>query len=280
MFEVRPMSAPERGLAVNWAAREGWNPGLFDAVTFGAQDPDGFFLGCLDDKPVGSISAVRYGERFAFIGFFIVLPEYRGNGYGERLWHAAMEYAGDRNVGLDGVLAQVPRYQRSGFALDYSNVRYRGAGAAYRNGERETAPVDASLLGDVLAYDRACFPAERDAFLRAWLAAPETVVRCVRDERGAMRGFAVMRRCREGRKIGPLFADDPSTARRLLHAMLAIADPGEAVFFDVPAVHEAAVALAREAGMISVFETARMYTKGRPKFALERCYGVTSFELG
>ena len=32
--------------------------------------------------------------------------------------------------------------------------------------------------------------------------------------------------------------------------------------------------------MEPVFETARMYTAGRPPFSLERCFGVTSFELG
>jgi hypothetical protein len=32
--------------------------------------------------------------------------------------------------------------------------------------------------------------------------------------------------------------------------------------------------------MTPVFETARMYKNGRPEIGLERCFGVTSFELG
>ncbi len=32
--------------------------------------------------------------------------------------------------------------------------------------------------------------------------------------------------------------------------------------------------------MTSVFETARMYTQHAPEIALDRVFGVTSFELG
>ena len=61
------------------------NPGLFDAESFHAADPDGFLLGELDGEPIGSVSAVRYGTEFGFLGFYIVKPAYRGQGYGLRL---------------------------------------------------------------------------------------------------------------------------------------------------------------------------------------------------
>ena len=35
-----------------------------------------------------------------------------------------MEYFGDRNVGLDGVLAQVPNYEKSGFKICHSVSNY------------------------------------------------------------------------------------------------------------------------------------------------------------
>ena len=42
----------------------------------------------------------------------------------------------------------------------------------------------------------------------------------------------------------------------------------------------AAVALAARYVMAPVFETARMYKNGSSKMWLERCFGVTTFELG
>ena len=77
-FVVRRMTAADLELALDWAAAEGWNPGLHDAHCFYAADPDGFFLGELDGVPVGSISAVRYGPGFGFLGLYIVKPERRG----------------------------------------------------------------------------------------------------------------------------------------------------------------------------------------------------------
>src|SRR6516162_1859467 len=44
-FRVRTMTPEEVVLATDWAAAEGWNPGLNDARCFAAAAPDGFLLG-------------------------------------------------------------------------------------------------------------------------------------------------------------------------------------------------------------------------------------------
>ena len=67
-YLTRTMSPDEVALAVEWAAQEGWNPGLHDAETFRAADPQGFFVGTLQGEPVASISVVRYDPGFAFLG--------------------------------------------------------------------------------------------------------------------------------------------------------------------------------------------------------------------
>ena len=39
---LRRMTETDLGLALDWAAAEGWNPGLHDAHCFYAADPEGF----------------------------------------------------------------------------------------------------------------------------------------------------------------------------------------------------------------------------------------------
>ena len=85
---IRNATAAEFETAVEWAAAEGWNPGLDDTPAFHAVDPDGFFMGFVDDRPVSSISVVRYGGAFGFLGFYIVHPDYRGTGAGLAIWRA------------------------------------------------------------------------------------------------------------------------------------------------------------------------------------------------
>jgi Acetyltransferase (GNAT) family len=125
-FDIRPMKPGEIDLALEWAAAEGWIPGLHDGPAFYATDPKGFLVGVLDGEPIACICVVAYDSTFGFLGFHIVKPETRGKGFGLQIWNAGMHYLGDRNVGLDGVPDQQDNYRKSGFALAYSNVRYEG----------------------------------------------------------------------------------------------------------------------------------------------------------
>jgi len=122
-FAIRSMAAHEIGLALDWTAAEGWNPGLADAACFYAADPGAFIIATLDDAPIGCIAATEYGAGFGFIGFYLMRPDYRGNGYGMALWRAAMERSQGRVIGLDGVVAQQANYQKSGFTLLHRNIR-------------------------------------------------------------------------------------------------------------------------------------------------------------
>ncbi|WGR95828.1 GNAT family N-acetyltransferase [Bradyrhizobium sp. ISRA443] len=277
-FTIRHMRPNEIALAVDWAAAEGWNPGLADAGCFAAEDPEGFFIGELDGRPAAVVSCVNYGARFAFLGFYIVRPDLRGRGHGLKIWNAAIAHAHPRVIGLDGVVAQQANYRKSGFELAYANVRYGGGVAA------PPAPnADIIALTDVPAAlieadDATVFPAPRPAFLHAWINAPAHVGRALMRD-GKLAGWGVIRPCRIGRKIGPLFADDRASGEAVLSALLASAGGGE-IFLDVPAVNRDAVALAQGLGLSPLFETARMYTGAIPPLRIDRVFGVTTFELG
>jgi hypothetical protein len=277
-LQIRPMRPDEISIAVNWAAAEGWNPGLADDACFAAADPQGFLIGELEGEPAATVSCVNYGARFAFLGFYIVRADLRGRGYGLRIWNAAIAHAGPRVIGLDGVVAQQQNYRRSGFELAYANVRYGGIVAAPDAPQAGVVALTEVSLAAVEAYDATVFPAPRSAFLRAWIGSPGHIGRAlVRD--GRLAGWGVIRPCRQGRKIGPLVADDRASAELVLSALLGSVGGGE-IFFDVPGVNRDAVALAQDLGLAPVFETARMYTGAIPPLRLERVFGVTTFELG
>lgn len=273
------MRREEVGLAVEWAAREGWNPGLHDAESFYAADAEGFLVGELGGMPVAVISAVRYGETFGFLGFYIVAPEHRGRGYGLQIWNAAMARLAGRNVGLDGVTAQQENYKKSGFRLAYRNVRYEGKSIGARPVGAGIVPLDALPFETLEAYDRRFFPEVRRAFLRTWISRPQTTALGMTDN-GRLMGYGVVRACRSGFKIGPLFADDTAAAEALFSALAATVPDGEAYYLDIPESNLEALALVRRHGMTVVFETARMYTGDFPDLPVEKIFGVTSFELG
>jgi len=278
-YQIRAMTFQEIGSAIDWAAAEGWNPGLNDAACFYAADPDGFLAGVVDGELVATISVVKYGAAFGFLGLYIVKPAYRGCGYGLGLWNAGLAHLGQRTIGLDGVVAQQDNYRRSGFSLAYRNIRYQGTKAAQRPGDPRIVPLSSIRFDEVDAYDRSVFLADRTAFLKAWIAQPQGhAIGILRDDRFA--GYGVIRPARTGFKIGPLFADDPALAEALFDGLIAPIPSGSTFCLDVPEANPAAVALAESHAMSVVFETARMYSGQAPDLPVQRLFGVTTFELG
>lgn len=280
---IRPMQRHEVDLAINWAASEGWNPGVHDAASFYAADPGGFLLGLLGDKPVACISVVKYGSTFAFLGFYIVAPAHRGKGYGMQLWQAGLARLEGRTIGLDGVQAQQANYAKFGFELAYANVRYQGAGGGHLVSDADIVNLATLPFEQVNAYDQLMFPAERSEFLRHWLQQPHSTALGIL-QNGVLQGVGVLRPChfagQNAWKIAPLFADSPALAERLFLALKAHAPQDAPLFIDIPAPNRAALDLVTRHQMTPVFETARMYKGSRPDLPLEKIFGVTSFELG
>jgi GNAT superfamily N-acetyltransferase len=277
-LRIRTMRPDDIASAVEWAAAEGWNPGLSDAACFATVDPAGFFVGEIDGEAVATVSCVNYDDRFSFLGFYIVRADLRGHGYGLQIWKAAIAHAASRVIGLDGVVAQQDNYKKSGFKLAYANVRYAGTLAPRVVPRAGVVPLNEVPPPMLEADDATVFPAARSAFLRAWIGTAGHAGRALlRDSKLA--GWGVIRLCRKGFKIGPLVADDRAAAEAVLSALLAGVGGGD-VFLDVPAINPDAVALAKGLGLAPVFETARMYTGAIPSLRLDRVFGVTSFELG
>lgn len=278
-FTIRPMRPEEVAIAIEWAAAEGWNPGLHDAECFAATDPTGFLVGLLGDEPIATISAVKYGNSFGFIGFYMVKPTYRKQGFGIQVWNAAIDQLQSRTIGLDGVVAQQQNYQRSGFQFAHRNIRYGGAGGGNAPDVINLVELSGVPFEEVVKYDRAFFPDDRTVFLQHWITQPGGTALGYW-QGSQLIGYGVIRPCRSGYKIGPLFADQSEIAEALFLALKAKVAINEPIYLDVPETNSAALHLAEQYGMAPVFETARMYRGEPPVFRIDRWFGVTTFELG
>ncbi|PTX91961.1 GNAT family N-acetyltransferase [Verrucomicrobia bacterium LW23] len=317
-FLVEPMTRRSVQLTLDWAAREGWNPGIHDADAFFAADPGGFFRATLlqgsdkqavtaleisrtaperqagfddggpdDSMMLGAISSVAYGDRFGFIGLFIVDPSHRGRRVGKVLAEAALERLGtQRVIGVDGVLQKAGQYKSIfGFEHAWTNIRHEcqpGGDKAQLPPGIECVPLAQNHLDAVQAIDLEMFMAPRPEFLRRWLSpSPHEGGRamvCVED--GIVNGYGVIRPCVTGFKIGPLFARTPRAGRALYHALTAHIALDTRVWMDIPDVNFEAMAFAQSLGMRECFRTARMYRGGEWPLPARHIWGVTSLELG
>jgi len=278
-FQIKTMSKDELKTAIDWAAKEGWNPGLNDAEAYYAADPNGFLMGYLNEEPIASISVVRYDDSFGFLGFYIVKPQYRGQGYGWKIWQAGMEYLKDCNVGLDGVVDQQENYKKSGFRLAYRNIRFEGKPIDTKDHIYVIAPLIEIPFETISEFEKDFFPTNRNDFLEKWIHLPESYSYAILEE-GKLQAYAVMRKCGTGYKVAPLFAQNVDQAEVLLAKMSQQVDKEEKLFIDIPEINQSAVEWIQSHHFQMVFETARMYTGDFTHLATDKIFGVTSFELG
>ena len=281
---IRPASKVEFMTAVEWAAAEGWNPGLDDVDAFYAADPDGFLMAWLNGQPVASISVVKYGDDFGFLGFYIVHPNHRGTGIGISIWNAGMEYLADRTVGLDGVVEQVGNYEKSGFVKAGRNIRFAGV----PNFEQVEAPdlvirnIGPNDIAKVVAYDRPLYQADRTNFIKAWIDPNTSPDRrtIISESAGQLVGYGTIRTCRSRHKIGPLFANDSAIAHAILKQLYRDLPEGSEISLDVPETNKVGTSIAIDCGLEPIFETARMYRGPYTPTDDTRVFGITTFELG
>ncbi|MAS95871.1 MAG: GNAT family N-acetyltransferase [Verrucomicrobiales bacterium] len=278
----RQLTRNELDTAVDWAAAEGWNPGLHDADVFWETDPEGFIGAELNGELVGTGSIVSYEGEYGFMGFFIVRPELRGSGIGTKLWFHRRDLLKSRLkpgavIGMDGVFDMQNWYAKGGFEFYHRNLRMEGVGAP-GHPDPEIVELSAHSFEKVAAFDLPYFGCARDPFLKRWLTLPDSLaLGFLRD--GKLVGYGVIRRCREGCKIGPLFAEDGGVAESLLVALRTFGDEVP-VWLDIPENNPEAVALADRHGMKEVFGCARMYYGAAPELPWDKIFGISTFELG
>ena len=280
--KIRRLKSFEFPVAVEWAATEGWNPGLADAEAFFNTDTEGFW-GAFDKQGLAAvISAVQYSSDFGFVGFYICRPDRRDSGLGYRLWQAVLEDSVLKTIGLDGVVDQQDNYRKSGFEFAHRNIRYGGVVTANVETPDDLITLAVNDIAIVDAYEQTCklFGESRIEFLRGWLGNDKHVGLALKGPMG-IRGYGVIRPCLDGHKIGPLFAANRKDAETLFSALMQSRDHQNGkVYLDVPEPNHAAVDLAKGHGMVAEFETARMYKGPAPELDLGMIFGISSFELG
>lgn len=278
-YIISHITANDLPMLFDWAKKAGWNPGLHDLSCFYETDPQGLFIGKLNDQVIAMGSAIIYDDNYAFCGLYIVDPSYRGQGYGLALTKARLNYIGARNAGLDGVIPMLSKYSRLGYKVAHKNIRYKGINLATKQLlHSKIYPLVEANFDQLRDYDRRHFPAYRDKFLKCWMRQPGSQ-NLTYLESNLIKGYGMIRPSVDGFRIGPLIADNSDIANHLfLH--LAHYAKGAAVYMDIPSCNIDAHKLINDCQLSPVFETARMYLKNPPNILMKHVYAIASLELG
>ncbi|SBO42255.1 GNAT family N-acetyltransferase [Cyanobium sp. NIES-981] len=285
---IRTLSRRDIPQVVAWARAEGFCPGEGDVAIYRHTDRQGVWVKELNHQLIGCIAGVRYNAEYGFVGMFLVDPAQRGRGHGLSLWRTAMDHLADLPcVGLEAALGRVEDYRRWGFEPASPTQRWQ----LVASGEELAGPgrdglelVQGEQLPQraVQAYDAQREPSPRPHFLADWLGHPAGTVLALIDAGGQCHGFGRIRPCLlrrgSGWRIGPLLADDPALAERLLRGMLA-RHPG-VVLIDVPGANRGGDGLMERLGFHRTDTMLRMYRGRPPAVGLDEVFGLACLELG
>jgi len=218
----RPMALADiaAGLELCRAAR--WNQTQRDWEQFLRLSPAGCRVAVKDERVAGTVTTVRYEDRFSWIGMVLVDPAERGQGIGALLMAEALEVLKDLpSIRLDATPAGHTVYQKLGFVderwLSRMETVVSQEGLALRS--NPARPMAKDDLPAVAILDREVFGADRRITLE-WMfdGAPEYA--WVVEERGQISGYAFGRHGFNFEHLGPIVAHDQTLARLLVSACL------------------------------------------------------------
>lgn len=188
---IRQMSSDDLDFAFFLTRSEGWlteTRASFETFLF--YDPSGAFVAEEGGERIGMCVGVAYQE-FGFLGELIVLPEFRGKGYGSALFNHTLGFFKKRGVAtvvLHGDVPAVPIYEQAGFRKICRSVNFLGSAQTLPYSD-SIRPMTQADLEEVHSLDRTIFGADRSVFLQRFfqLAPQHCFVEAAED--GALVGF-------------------------------------------------------------------------------------------
>ncbi len=183
-------------------------------------------------RVAGTVTTLRFEDRFAWISMLLVAPELRGRGIGTALLTEALRVLeGVPCIRLDATPAGKQVYDKFGFHDEYPLARMR-AERVMPGPAANVRRMAADDLAAVLRLDREVFGADRQPVLdHLRESAPEYAF--VVESAGQISGFALGRHGIRAEHIGPVVARDVDAAGALVSAAVC-AHSGTPFLLDAP----------------------------------------------
>lgn len=218
----RPMEWTDIPSGLSLCRSAGWNQLSRDWEIFLTLDPLGNRVCVHDGSVVGTVTTIRYGDHFSWIGMVLVDPAHRRKGIGLALLGQAVQLLKNENcVKLDATPAGRQVYLKLGFEDEYELSRMSASSINIQH--LISSPAATALAADELeivrSFDREVFGADRMALL-SWMldGAPELAFKVLEGNR--LKGYCFGRSGFRYAHIGPVVATDAEVAKALVSAAL------------------------------------------------------------
>lgn len=275
-FQIRAIEPREFKIITDLARTQEWFVCEEDSGPLFSVDPQGMFISEVNGDVMGMVFAMKH-QTYAHIDLYFIKEEYRGKGYGIKVFKHAIEHIKDTKVlGLMAVEDQVSNYEKWGFRLHSTIGHYK----RIANGSMGANLVDLKNFSfeQLLEYDKETFGDSREGYLKA-LVGHKTYrgFGVVKD--GKLKGYGFLRKNEVNYTIGPFIADDEEAAKEIFSGLqsLIVGEEIDAIFIEDDKVLKK---IANKEKWEHTETFYRMFAKGIPKFATTNKAYIPLLELG
>lgn len=253
-MQIRNFQIGDIGPALQLAGREGWITGIREFFHILSVDPAGSFILSGDNGLIACITTYSY-PRSAWIGNFIVAPEYRKMGYGTLLFERALNYLQNvPTVFLTASPMAIGIYKKYGFQEICLVNRWQKDTPAIK-GEISGMKAGRHTLDHIIEFDRQLWQDDRTSLLsRFWSGR-----NCF--EHRSPYGYIIFGKVGKYRVIGPweVAGKDITVAEKLLKGVFNMVGKKETLVLDVPKANMVATTLLTHHGFNIKGTTTLMY---------------------
>lgn len=219
-MQYRQMQFSEIEAGLSFCRAANWNQLRRDWELLLELSPDGCRIALHENQIVGTVTAVRYGGRFGWIGMMLVSPTLRRQGIGRQLMQQAIDLLqSEDTVKLDATPVGRELYLTLDFIDEYrlSRMATTVSGAGLMSSSARLMMADD--LPKLRAMDYENFGADRYQLLE-WIRSDAPEYAWVVDGADGVRGYCLGRHGHDYEHLGPVIATDCETAQQLVSACL------------------------------------------------------------
>jgi GNAT superfamily N-acetyltransferase len=224
-WSIRKMRSSDLEALMQIKNAENWNQTEGDWLFLIRSNPEYCLVAVLEDKVIGTITAINYDQRAVWIGMMLVSKKYRGLGISKKLLNTIIkDLAKCDSIKLDATPAGIPVYKKLGFIAEYDIHRMVCSRLAVETMDREdTGSLEISniLPGDLnslVQLDETVFGLKRQELFQFLLDSKKEIGFQIK-EGNHLKGFILGREGSNYLQIGPLIAESLQIAKWLLNSV-------------------------------------------------------------
>jgi len=257
-----------------------WNQLEADWQIFLHNSPDACMVATYKEQIVGTVTTIRYGHSFSWIGMVLVDPDFRQQGIGQQLLQKALQLLqSEETVKLDATPQGREVYLKMNFVDEYPISRMNMLHAEqifHLTIARAILKDDLPLL---IKFDSKIFGADRSSLLN-WMREKAPGFAFLIEEGNEIKGYSMGRYGHDFIHIGPVIAENISIAKDLVYAALNKC-AGSPVILDILHFEPEWIAWLKEIGFTEQRNFIRMF-RGTNRFrgAPENQFAIIGPEFG